>query len=62
MNDKRENVNEAILATAQEAPDQMLARNNGITLRARSVKRLDENVLQLDEGSIVNGCQKQPCV
>lgn len=62
VNDKRENVNEAILATAQQVPDQMLARNNGITLRARTVKRLEENVLQLDEGSIVNGCQTTMCL
>jgi hypothetical protein len=62
VSDKRENVNEAILITAQEAPNQMLARNNGITLRARTVKRLEENVLQLDEGSIVNGCQTTMCL
>ncbi len=62
VNDKRENVNEAILATAQQDPDQMLARNNGITLRARTVRRLEENVLRLDEGSIVNGCQTTMCL
>ena len=62
VNDKRENVNEEILVTAREAPDQKLARNNGITFRARVVERLEETVLQLDEGSIVNGCQTTMCL
>src|SRR5450631_81122 len=62
VSEKRENVNEEILATAREAPSQMSARNNGITFRARTVKRLEETVLQLDEGSIVNGCQTTMCL
>jgi hypothetical protein len=62
VSDKRENVNEEILATAREAPDQMLARNNGITFRARTVKQVEETVLQLDQGSIVNGCQTTMCL
>lgn len=62
VNEKRENVNEEILITAREAPDQMLARNNGITFRAKTVKRLEETTLELDEGSIVNGCQTTMCL
>jgi AIPR protein len=62
VSDKRENVNEEILATAREAPTQMLARNNGITFRARTVERQEETVLRLDEGSIVNGCQTTMCL
>jgi AIPR protein len=40
----------------------MLARNNGITFRARTVEQLEETTLRLDEGSIVNGCQTTMCL
>jgi len=62
VSEKRENVNEEILATAREAPRQMLARNNGITFRAKTIEQLEETVLRLDEGSIVNGCQTTMCL
>lgn len=58
----RENVNEKILETAEQEPDKMLARNNGITFRAKHVQRLDEQTLLLDEASIVNGCQTTICL
>lgn len=62
VSDKRENVNEEILTTAREVPKQMLARNNGITFRAKTIEQLEETVLRLDEGSIVNGCQTTMCL
>ncbi len=62
VSDKRENVNEEILTTARDAPTQMLARNNGITFRAKTVEQLEETILRLDEGSIVNGCQTTMCL
>lgn len=58
----RENVNEAILETAQNVPEQMLARNNGITFRARKIHKVEDNILQLEEASIVNGCQTTMCL
>jgi hypothetical protein len=54
---KRTTVNEAIIETIQTQPSQFLARNNGIVIRAGSVKVLDKENLQLDNASIVNGCQ-----
>lgn len=50
-------VNKEIARTLQEEPDKLLERNNGITFRAASVKRIDDKTLQLDGASIVNGCQ-----
>jgi hypothetical protein len=55
--DQRETVNEAISASLAQQPDQFLARNNGITFRASRVTRLSAYRLELDDGSIVNGCQ-----
>jgi hypothetical protein len=54
---ERITVNEAIANTLAQAPDQFLARNNGITLRARSVDIRDEATLILNDASVVNGCQ-----
>lgn len=50
-------VNEAIANTLVQEPDQFLARNNGITLRASSVSVQDETTLILNDASVVNGCQ-----
>jgi AIPR protein len=58
----RENVNEAIRQTAQEQPEKMLAKNNGITFRAKKVRRVNDSTLQLEEASIVNGCQTTMCL
>lgn len=58
----RENVNEKILETAEQEPDKMLARNNGITFRAKHVQMIDGQTLLLDEASIVNGCQTTMCL
>ncbi len=55
--ESRVTVNEAIADTLQNAPEQFLARNNGITFRARIVTELDAKTLKLEDASIVNGCQ-----
>lgn len=54
---ERITVNEAIANTLTQEPDQFLARNNGITLRAGSVSVQNETTLVLNEASVVNGCQ-----
>lgn len=58
----RETPNQAITKTLEEEPERFLARNNGITFRARHVQRQPESnssvgKLSLSEASIVNGCQ-----
>ncbi len=55
--ENRVTVNEAIADTLQNAPEQFLARNNGITFRARVVTELNTQTLKLEDASIVNGCQ-----
>jgi hypothetical protein len=55
--ESRVTVNEAIADTLQNAPGQFLARNNGITFRARVVTEQDTKTLKLEDASIVNGCQ-----
>lgn len=62
LNSGRENVNEKIIETAEREPDKMLARNNGITFRARKVQKLENDTLLLDDASIVNGCQTTMCL
>ena len=58
-----ESVNRDILKTLTEEPDMMLARNNGITIRAGSVETTkNEPALVLKECSIVNGCQTTMCI
>lgn len=54
---KRETVNTAIKDTLEVEPNHFLARNNGITFRARKVKKIDDQKISLDDASIVNGCQ-----
>ena len=51
-----ETVNESIRRTVLEAPGEMLARNNGIVLRASSIDQ-DGRKLTLYDASIVNGRQ-----
>jgi len=53
----RVTVNEAIAETLQSAPELFLARNNGITFRARIITELDTKTLKLEDASIVNGCK-----
>jgi hypothetical protein len=59
----RSSPNEQIIRTIKEAPERMLARNNGIVFRANQVL-LGEggNKLILTEGGIVNGCQTTMCL
>jgi hypothetical protein len=57
----RDTVNEAILQTARENPERMLARNNGIALRAASIRAHGDKLI-LDEASIVNGRQTTGCL
>jgi hypothetical protein len=59
---QKTNVNGAILHTAENEPDKMLARNNGITFRASKIDLVDDQTLFLHVGSIVNGCQTTVCI
>jgi hypothetical protein len=59
---ERENVNKAITDTAKNEPEKMLARNNGITIRAKKVSVKDGHTLRLENASIVNGCQTTMCL
>lgn len=61
-NADRETVNRRILATVREAPDELLARNNGITIRASTVTDEDVAKVHLVSPSIVNGCQTTMCL
>lgn len=58
----RETVNRRILSTAREAPQEFLARNNGITLRASHVEQESATSVELSAPSIVNGCQTTMCL
>jgi hypothetical protein len=53
----RESPNQAIARTLLDAPARFLARNNGLTFRAKKIKPLSDREVMLDEASIVNGCQ-----
>lgn len=53
----RESPNQAITKTLREAPRRFLARNNGLTIRAKRIIETDSTEVLLDEASIVNGCQ-----
>jgi hypothetical protein len=59
--EKQASVNASIRQTAGEAPDKMLARNNGITFRATKTE-LHDKTIRISEGSIVNGCQTSMCL
>lgn len=60
----RENVNDSIRYTAEYEPQEMLARNNGLTFRASKVTFNDRDslTLHLEQASIVNGCQTTRCI
>jgi hypothetical protein len=58
----RDTVNSKIIETIVEAPSKMLERNNGITMRARSVRQLDDATILIDGAAIVNGCQTTMCL
>ena len=53
----RESPNQAIAKTLLDAPARFLARNNGLTFRAKKITALSDQEVMLDEASIVNGCQ-----
>ena len=52
-----ETVNQAIQKTVAEDPEEMLARNNGVTFRATEVETGEGGVLRLKDASIINGRQ-----
>jgi hypothetical protein len=58
----RSTVNQEIIRTIQEQPDRMLARNNGITLRATDASLEKDGRLHLGRAAIVNGCQTTMCL
>lgn len=56
-------VNNSITETIKNEPSRMLERNNGITVRAESVERLnDGHSLKINRAAIVNGCQTTMCL
>lgn len=50
-------VNQEIAETVKTSPGRFLERNNGISIKATTVRVGDENSLKLVDASIVNGCQ-----
>jgi AIPR protein len=58
----RSTVNEEIIKTISTEPGKMLARNNGLTIRAATVKIKDDGVAELTMAAIVNGCQTTMCL
>jgi len=61
--DDQFSVNNSIIDTIQNEPSKMLERNNGITVRAASVKRSEDgHTLKISRGAIVNGCQTTMCL
>ena len=58
----RSSVNQEIIATIKNAPDQMLGRNNGVTLRATRAETDSDGSLALEKAAIVNGCQTTMCL
>jgi hypothetical protein len=55
-------VNDEIIRTVTDAPDQFLSRNNGIVFKARKVDPLNNTTVRLRESSVVNGCQTTMCI
>jgi hypothetical protein len=55
-------INEEIIKTVKNSPDQFLSRNNGIVIKARGIQLVDKNTLHLSEASVVNGCQTTMCI
>lgn len=60
--DDRESVNAKIIDTIRNQPTKMLERNNGLTFRAESIVRVDDETIVASGGAIVNGCQTTMCV
>ncbi|MHC4620482.1 MAG: AIPR family protein [Planctomycetota bacterium] len=58
----RTSPNLEIIKTIQNAPTQMLSRNNGLVFGARQVVKKAKNQLELHNGSVVNGCQTTMCL
>lgn len=59
----RETVNRRIQRTIESSPAELLARNNGITIRAsKAHPGASANQMDLERPSIVNGCQTTMCV
>jgi hypothetical protein len=52
-------VNQEIVKTVKDAPQELLSRNNGIVIKASKVTQVDgqPTKLHLEQGSVVNGCQ-----
>jgi len=55
-------VNDEIINTVRNSPDQFLSRNNGIVFKAKAVDPKNKKTLQLKESSVVNGCQTTMCI
>lgn len=55
--DDADSVNDSIMETIRNSAGKMLARNNGIVIRATNVRKVNSHSLHLDNMSIVNGCQ-----
>jgi hypothetical protein len=60
--DNRQSVNANIIETVTHEPAKMLARNNGVTFRAESVRPEGHTVVLVSGASIVNGCQTTMCL
>lgn len=58
----REPVNREIRSTLTDNPERMLARNNGVTIRAESADVKSAELLSLHGAAIVNGCQTVSCI
>lgn len=59
----RSTPNQEIIKTVRDTPIKMLERNNGIVIKAETVKIGDNTrQLRLTKGSIVNGCQTTMCI
>jgi hypothetical protein len=61
-NETGNTINDEIIKTVKNDPDQFLSRNNGIVIKARGIKMINEKTLRLDEASVVNGCQTTMCI
>lgn len=55
-------INEEIIKTVKDEPDQFLSRNNGIVFKAKEVKPINKKTLRMQESSVVNGCQTTMCI
>jgi len=55
-------INGEIIKSVRQNPDQFLARNNGIVIKAQDVTLHNGRTLRLRESSVVNGCQTTMCV